>query len=248
MTVIQKLREMMKAEGTLHVALIDPDKQTPEEAADIARRMLEAGSNAVFIGGSTGVTNENLTSTTIAIKEATGLPVILFPGTPNALSKELDAVLFMSMMNSTDVNWIMGAQVYAAPILRQLGVETIPMGYVIVEPGMKVGEVGKADPIKRDDIKRAVAYAMTCEMMGMSLVYFEAGSGAPTPIPPEMIRAIKSSISIPLIIGGGIRTPEAAAAAREAGADIVVTGTLLEQCHDDSKLKAVVAAARGVPQ
>ncbi|MDO5861355.1 MAG: geranylgeranylglyceryl/heptaprenylglyceryl phosphate synthase [Thermoplasmata archaeon] len=248
MTVMDRLREMMKEEGTLHVALIDPDKQTPEEAADIARRMLDAGSNAVFIGGSTGVTNENLTSTTIAIKEATGLPVILFPGTPNALSKELDAVLFMSMMNSTDVNWIMGAQVYAAPILRQLGVETIPMGYVIVEPGMKVGEVGKADPIKRDDIKRAVAYAMACEMMGMSLVYFEAGSGAPTPVPPEMIRAIKSSISIPLIIGGGIRTPEAAAAAREAGADIVVTGTLLEQCHDDSKLKAVVAAARGVPQ
>lgn len=245
MTVLQDLKDMMAAEGTLHVALIDPDKQDPEAAGEIARRMKAAGSNAIFIGGSTGVTDENLTSTTIAIKKASGLPVILFPGTPKALSKELDAILFMSMLNSTDLSWVMGAQVYAAPIIRRLGVEAISMGYVIVEPGMKVGEVGKADVVKRDDIPRAVAIAQACEMLGMSIVYFEAGSGADRPVPPEMIAAVKQAISIPLIIGGGIRTPEAAAAAREAGADIVVTGTLLEQCDDCSVLNAVVAAAKG---
>ena len=245
MTVMQNLRDMIAKEGTLHMALIDPDKQSPEDAGKIVARMLEAGTDAVLIGGSTGVTNENLSSTTLAIKEASGLPVIHFPGSASALSKDVDAILFMSMLNSTDVNWIIGAQVYAAPILKKMGIETIPMGYVIVEPGMKVGEVGKADCIKRDDIKRAVSYALACQMLGMDMVYFEAGSGADRPVPPEMIRAIKEAIDIPLIIGGGIRTPEAAAAAREAGADIIVTGTLLEQCSDGSKLKAVVSAAKG---
>ncbi len=245
MTVMQNLRDMIAKEGTLHMALIDPDKQSPEDAGKIAARMLEAGTDAVLIGGSTGVTNENLSSTTLAIKEASGLPVIHFPGSASALSKDVDAILFMSMLNSTDVNWIIGAQVYAAPILKKMGIETIPMGYVIVEPGMKVGEVGKADCIKRDDIKRAVSYALACQMLGMDMAYFEAGSGADRPVPPEMISAIKEAIDIPLIIGGGIRTPEAAAAAREAGADIIVTGTLLEQCSDGSKLKAVVSAAKG---
>ena len=151
----------------------------------------------------------------------------------------------MSMMNSKNLDMVIGAQVYAAPLVKKLGIETIPMGYVIVEPGMKVGQVGQADLIKRDDIPRACAYAMAAEMLGMEMVYFEAGSGADVPVPPEMIRAIKQSISIPLIIGGGIRTPEAAKAAREAGADIIVTGTLLEQCQDGSVLKAVVSAAKG---
>lgn len=247
MTVIENLRDMM-TKGTLHMALIDPDKQSPEEAGMIAERMLEAGTDAVLIGGSTGVTAENLASTTRAIKEATGLPVILFPGNADALSNEIDALLFMSMMNSSDLLWVNRAQVYAAPIVKRLGIETIPMGYIVVEPGMKVGQVGKADLIKRDDVDRAVAYALACEMFGMSLVYLEAGSGADRPVPPEMIRAVKSAVNIPLIVGGGIRTPEAAAAAREAGADVVVTGTLLEQCKDGSILSAVVAAAKGASQ
>lgn len=245
MTVMDNLREMMAARGTLHMALIDPDKQTPEQAGEIAKRMLAAGSDAVLIGGSTGVTSENLSSTAKAIKSSSGLPVIHFPGSAEALSNDVDALLFMSMLNSTDVKWLIGAQVFAAPYIKKLGIETIPMGYVIVEPGMKVGEVGKADPVKRDDINRAVSYALACQMYGMSMVYFEAGSGADRPVPPEMIRAVKDAIDIPLIIGGGIRTPEAARVAHDAGADIVVTGTLLEQCTDDSKLKAVVAAAKG---
>ena len=246
MTVMQNLRDMMAERGTLHMALIDPDKQSPEKAAEIAKKMLAAGSDAVLIGGSTGVTSENLSATAKAIKEATGLMVILFPGSAEALSTDIDALLYMSMLNSTDLRFVIGAQVYAAPIVKKLGIETIPMGYVIVEPGMKVGEVGKAIPVKKDDLKTAVAYALTTQMLGMDLVYFEAGSGADTPVSPDMIRAVKNAVDIPVIIGGGIRTPEAAAAACEAGADIIVTGTLLEQCSDDAKLKAVVAAAKGV--
>ena len=245
MTVKQYLLDRM-SEGTLHIALLDPDKQPAEKAGEMARHMKEAGTDAIFIGGSTGVTAQNLSETAVAIKEASGLPAILFPGNAEAISPDIDALLFMSMMNSSKLDWVMGAQVYAAPYIRKLGIETIPMGYIVVEPGMKVGEVGKAMLVKRDDVKTAVSYALACEMFGMELAYLEPGSGAGQPVPPEMIRAVKEAISIPLIVGGGIRTPEAAAAAREAGADIIVTGTLIEQCDDLDKLKAVVKAAKGI--
>lgn len=244
MTVKQYLLDRI-SEGTLHVALLDPDKQPAAQAGELAKRMKEAGTDAVFIGGSTGVTSQNLSDTAKAIKEMSGLPTIHFPGNAEALSADVDALLFMSMMNSTDVKWLMGAQVYAAPFIKKLGIETIPMGYIIVEPGMKVGEVGKAKPIKHEEVEKAVAYAIACEMYGMELVYLEAGSGADRPVPPEMISAVKKAVSIPLIVGGGIRTPEAAETARKAGADIIVTGTLIEQCDDDTKLRAVVKASKG---
>lgn len=227
------------------MALIDPDKQPPEVAGEIARRMRDAGTDAVMIGGSTGVTSENLGKTARAIKECSGLPTIYFPGGYEAMSPEVDSIFFMSLMNSTDLKWVIGAQVYAAPYIKKLNIETLPMGYIIIEPGMKVGEVGKADPIKHDEIDKAVSYALACQMYGMDFAYLEAGSGAGTPVPPEMISAVKAAIDIPLIIGGGIRTPEAAEAARKAGADIIVTGTFIEQCDDNERLKAVVKAAKG---
>lgn len=245
MTVYQDLLDMM-SKGTLHMALIDPDKQSPEAAGEIAARIKEAGTDAVLIGGSTGITGEKIAATAEAIRKASGLPVIHFPGGPKELSPAVDALLFMTMMNSRNPLLITGMQAYAAPVVKKMGIEAIPMGYLIVEPGMKVGEVGQADLIKRDDIERAVGYAMAAEMLGLKIVYFEAGSGADRPVDPRMISAIKQHISIPLIIGGGVRTPEAAAAAREAGADIIITGTLLEQCDDLSRLKAVVAAAKGI--
>ncbi len=246
MNVMETILEKVKTEGTLHMALLDPDKQEPEVAGQIAARMREAGTDGVLIGGSTGVTAENLTATTLAIRESSGLPVIHFPGGPHELSPAVDAILFMSMVNSANTDMIIGFHAFAAPIVKKLDIEAISMGYIIVEPGMKVGEVGQAKCVKRDDVPRAVGYAMACEMLGMKMVYLEAGSGAGEPVPPEMITAVKKSISVPLIVGGGIRTPEAAKAAREAGADIIITGTLLEQCNDSSVLKSVVAAAKGI--
>ena len=245
MTVIENILDMI-SKGPIHVALIDPDKQSPEAAGEIAKQMKEAGTDVIFVGGSTGVTNENLSETSKAIRAATGLPIILFPGSGSAVTRDVDALLFMTVMNSTDLTWVNRAQVKAAPYVKMLGIETIPMGYIVVEPGMKVGEVSKADTIKHDEIEKAVSYALACQFFGMPLVYLEAGSGADRPVPPAMIAAVKKAISIPLIVGGGIRTPEAAEAARKAGADIIVTGTLIEQCKDDSKLRAVVKASKGI--
>jgi phosphoglycerol geranylgeranyltransferase len=243
-TVKEYLISRMK-EGTVHLALLDPDKQDGREAGAIAKKMKEAGSDAIMIGGSTGVTSENLGETARSIKEESGLPTIHFPGGPGALSKDVDSIFFMSMVNSSDPFWIIRAQAGASIPVKKLGIETISLGYIIVEPGMKVGEVGKADPIKHNEIDKAVGYALACEMYGMDFVYLEAGSGADRPVPPEMISAVKGSISIPLIVGGGIRTPEAARAAVLAGADAIVTGTFIERCSDDSMLRSVVNASKG---
>ncbi len=245
MTVKEYLLEKMK-NGTLHLALLDPDKQSSEEAGELAYKIKQAGTDAVMIGGSTGVTSENLGDTAVAIKEKSKLPTIYFPGGPNAMSDKVDSIFFMSMVNSTDPFYIMGAQCKTSLYIKKLGIECISMGYIIIEPGMKVGEVGKADVIKRDDVKGAIGAALACEMMGMDFVYLEAGSGADRPVPPEMIAAVKETISVPLIVGGGIRTPEAAEAARLAGANAIVTGTFLERCDDDSVLKAVVSASKGI--
>ncbi len=245
MTVKDFILEGVK-KGTMHMTLLDPDKQTPAEAATIAMHCKNAGTDAIMIGGSTGITTENVDATAVAIKEATGLPIIYFPAGPHALSTKCDAIYFMSMINSTDVKWVMGAQTYASRIIKKIGIESISMGYIIIEPGMKVGEVGKAKLIKRDDIDGAIGAALGAQMLGMSLVYLEAGSGADVPVSPEMITAVKNELEVPLIIGGGINTPEKASAAREAGADIIVTGTFIENCHDDNILKSVIAAAKGI--
>ncbi len=244
MAVKEYLINKMK-EGTIHLALLDPDKQDSREAGAIAKRMRDAGTDAIMIGGSTGVTNENLGATAVSIKESSGLPTIHFPGGPGAISKYVDSIFFMSMVNSVDPFWIMNAQAGAAAYIKKLGIETISLGYIIVEPGMKVGEVGKADAIKHNEIDRAVGYAIACELFGMDLVYLEAGSGADKPVPPEMVSAVKKAISIPLLVGGGIRTPEAAKAARTAGADAIVTGTFIERCSDDDTLRSVVEASKG---
>lgn len=244
MTVEQFILDSIK-KGTMHMTLIDPENQTPEEAAEIAQRLKDAGTDAIMIGGSTGITTENVDMTAVAIKKKTGLPTIYFPAGPHALSTQCDAIYFMSIVNSTDLTMVIGAHAYASPYIKKIGIEPLSMGYIIFEPGMTVGRVSKANLIKRDDVKSAVGYALACQYLGMKLVYLEAGSGATEPVPPEIIAAVKHEISVPLIVGGGINTPEKAAAARAAGADIIVTGTFVEKESDDSKIKAVMKAIKG---
>jgi phosphoglycerol geranylgeranyltransferase len=156
------------------------------------------------------------------------------------MARNCDAIYFMSMLNSKNIKNITGEQWRGAPIIRKLGLETLSMGYVIVEPGMKVGEVGEADLVKRTDIARAVGYAMATEMFGMDMLYLEAGSGAPDPVPPEMVRSVRKSVKIPLLVGGGVNTPEKALQVTSAGADIVVTGTLVENGDFEGLLRSVI--------
>lgn len=227
------------AKGTMHMTLLDPAKQAPEAAAAIAKKAQEFGTDAIMVGGSTDVNQENLDATVKAIKAVCTLPVIYFPSGAHAISPYSDAIYFMSMLNSRNVKMVVGEQVAGSLIVKHLGLEPIPMGYIIVAPGMKVGEIGQATPIPREDAKLACSYALAAEYMGMKLVYLEAGSGAPEPVPLEMIAAVRKTISVPLIIGGGIRKAEQAAAVAKAGASVIVTGTIAEN-DDLSSLKQII--------
>ena len=237
--ILQKLRE-----GKVHMTLIDPAAQKPEEAGERAFEATLAGTDAVMVGGSTGVTPEAADETCLQIKERTRLPLILFPGGAAALSRHADALYFMSLLNSRNVRYLVGEQRRATLLVKKWGLETIPMGYIIVAPGMRAAEVGEADVVSREVPREAVEYALAAEYFGMRLVYLEAGSGAPAPVPTAVITAVKEHLAIPLVVGGGIRTPEAARAVAEAGADIVVTGTVMEETRDPALLARIVEAVK----
>ncbi len=242
MKVKEYLEERLSAEP-LHMTLIDPDNQSPEGAGTIAQDVDMLGTDAIMVGGSTGITQENLDETVLSIKKRTELPVIYFPSGAHAISGHCDAVYFMSMLNSRNIDHVIGEQVTGATAIRRLGLETISMGYLIVEPGMKVGEVGQADVLKRDDIEKAIAYGLATELFGMDLVYLEAGSGAPEPVSCPMIRAMKEALSIPLVVGGGIRKPEQASEIVGAGADIIVTGNVVED-NNSNMLRRIIEAIK----
>jgi len=224
----------------MHMTLIDPAKQSARASGEIAAKACKAGTDAIMVGGSTGVTQENLDETVGQIKRACKLPVIYFPSGANAISRKCDAIYFMSMLNSRNVRNVSGEHARGAPLIKKLGIEPISMGYVIVEPGMKVGEVGEAELVKRGDINTLIGYAIATEFFGMDLLYLEAGSGAPEPVPVLMVKAARESVDIPLVIGGGIVTPKQAADLAAAGADIIVTGTLVEHDDFEDRLKRII--------
>jgi len=204
------------------------------------------GTSAIMIGGSTDTPRQEVNRTVEEVKAAVGLPTILFPSGAEAVAPAADAIFFMSLMNSRSPRYLVREQKEAAPFLRKAGIEPIPMGYLVIEPGMRVGEVGEADLIGRDDPDEAVRYAMAAEFFGMAIVYLEAGSGAPEPVPTAMVAAVRHAVSILVCVGGGIRRPEQAAAVANAGADIIVTGTLIEGEEDvGAALAPVIAAAKG---
>jgi phosphoglycerol geranylgeranyltransferase len=222
------------------MTLIDPAKQSASASAEIAAKACRAGTDAIMVGGSTGVTQENLDETVGQIKRACKLPVIYFPSGANVISRKCDAIYFMSMLNSRNVRNVSGEHARGAPMIKKLGIEPISMGYVIVEPGMKVGEVGEAELVQRGDLNTLIGYAIATEFFGMDLLYLEAGSGAPEPVPVPMVKAARESVQIPLVVGGGIVTPKQAADLAAAGADIIVTGTLVENDDFEDRLKRII--------
>jgi phosphoglycerol geranylgeranyltransferase len=244
MKVAEYIKERLSGHRPLHMTLIDPAKQEPSRAAEIAAMAEKLGTDAVMVGGSTGVTQDNLDQTVLAIKRVCKIPVIYFPSGAHAISRYSDAIYFMSMLNSRNLKNVIREQVAAAPIVTKLGLEPISMGYIIVEPGMKVGEVGEADVVKRQDIPCAVAYCEAAQFMGMDLVYLEAGSGAPYPVPAAMVAEVKKTVKIPLVVGGGIREPEQARELRAAGADVIVTGTVVENGAFGKRLKGIIQAIK----
>jgi phosphoglycerol geranylgeranyltransferase len=217
------------AKGPIHFTLIDPDKSPGPRAAAIAQGAVSLGSDAVLLGGSTGISREVMGATAKAVRAAVQVPAIIFPQGPESLSGDADAVLFMSLLNSRSLDLVIRTHARAALAVRAMGLEPIPLGYLVIAPGMRVGEVGQVDPVERTDLEGATGYALAAEFLGMRYVYLEAGSGAPAPVPAPMVRAVRQAVSIPVVVGGGIRTATDARLLLDAGANVLVTGTITEE-------------------
>lgn len=210
--------------------LIDPDKAPIDNLVEVARSAEDQGAGATLIGGSFLVI-DSFDEVVRSIKSATSLPVVIFPGGHQQLSPHADGILFMSLLSGRNPQYLIGEQVRAAPLVRKMGLEAVPTAYLLIESGGMTSAqfVSNTHPIPRDKPMLVAAHAMAAELFGMKAVYLEAGSGAVSPVPSEVIAAVRKSIGIPIIAGGGITTPEQVVEAAKAGARAVVVGTAIEQ-------------------
>ncbi|VVC01010.1 Geranylgeranylglyceryl phosphate synthase [uncultured archaeon] len=224
------IKDGIATKGGLLFALIDPvDYKKPQDAISAGTQAGEGGADIVLIGGSMGAQGELLDSVAKGIKEKVSVPVVLFPGNISTLTKYADAVYFMSLLNSRNPYWISQAQMLAAPTVKRMGIEALPVGYIVIEPGGTVGFVGDAKLVPRDRPQIAAAMAMAAELSGFRLILTDSGSNPATGhMPLEMVSAVAKSISVPYIVGGGVRTPKEAGAVIAAGAGAVQVGTALE--------------------
>ena len=228
--VEQYLIDKIKEQGAIHLTLLDPEKVTGSTVRALAKAVNKSGSSGIMVGGSTAVSVYHIDEIITAMKKHTKLPIIIFPNDVAGISKEADAIFFMSLLNSMNPYYITHAQALGAPLVKRYGLEPIPLGYVIVGDGSAaVSFIGQVNPIPFDKPSLATIYGMAAQFMGMRFLYLEAGSGAERPVSPEMVAAVSGNIEIPLVVGGGIRSPRTARRIVKAGARIIVTGTLVEK-------------------
>jgi len=240
------LLEKIRTEGSIHITLIDPEKVSTSGASHIAENSKKSGTSAIMIGGSTFVSQVHLDEVVQSIKSSVDIPTILFPNNITGISSYADAIWFMSLLNSVDPYFLIGAQILGAPLVRKYGLEPISMGYIIVGDGGTAGIVGKAISVPYSKPELAAAHALAGQYLGMRFIYLEGGSGAANPVPAEMISVVKHLVDVPLIVGGGIKTKEQAIAAASAGADIIVTGNVTETTDAQQRISEIVTAIRGI--
>ena len=206
---------------------------------------MNSGSVGIMVGGSTIADNEQFSSFIKKIKNVCSLPVILFPNNLNGISKEADAIWFMSLLNSRNPYYITGAQMLGAPIIKKYNLETLSMAYLIIGEGGTAKFIGDANPIPNNKPELAVSYALAASYLGMKYLYLEAGSGVNDHVALDIISSVKKYVpQTTLIVGGGIRNGETAFDIIKNGADIVVTGSLLE--NPQQRLKNLTNIINGV--
>ena len=235
--VEEYLLKRIQEEGAIHITLIDPEEETSKSASILAYESEMCQSSAIMVGGTTFVSSTRLDAVVKAIKKRVKIPIILFPNNITGVSKYADAIWFMSLLNSSDPYFILGAQVLAAPLIKKFKLETIPLGYLIVGEGGAAGVIGRAFSIPYNKPELAVAHALAAKYLGMRFVYLEGGSGVSQPVPAQMVQMVKGIVDAPLIVGGGIRTGAQAKEIVIAGSDIIVTSTALEEENEKGSAK-----------
>lgn len=234
------------SKGAGYFVLIDPDKWQPEQITDVAAFAGDSGADAVLVGGSL-LFSASFDELVKVIKDQVDIPLIIFPGGTTQVSRYADAVFFLSLISGRNPTFLIGEQVRAAPAIKALEIEPISVGYMLIESGCTTSAefMSNTRPIPRNKPDIAKATALSAEFFGMKLVYLEAGSGAKQSVPDEMISQVRDYVSIPLIVGGGIRTPEEAARKVRAGASFVVTGNILEENGRSGLIKEFADAVHG---
>ena len=227
--IYQDILDSVSKQKKLLAVLIDPDKMKPEGLSGFMLKLNNSMATHIFVGGST--VEEYVTEKLVfEIKNHTDLPVIIFPGDVSQIAKSADALLFLSLISGRNPDYLIGKQVEAVSELRQKHLEVIPTGYLLIENGEEtsVQKVTETIPMPRDNVQSITDTAKAGELLGMKLIYLEAGSGALHSINENIISSVKQELNIPLIVGGGIKSKAQLDEAYHAGADIVVIGTAFE--------------------
>lgn len=227
--IYTEILQAKKANKKLLAILLDPDKITPESLQNTILKINQSPATHIFIGGSI-VTNNTIDQIILQLKQKTKLPILLFPGNPSQISNEAHGILFLSLLSGRNPDFLIEHQVKAAPILKKSNLEIISTGYILIDSGNKtaVASVSKTIPLPRHNAEIAVDTALAGEFLGNKLIYLEAGSGAKFSVPLETISLVSKNISVPLIVGGGIKDFDGIKEAFFAGADLVVIGTAFE--------------------
>jgi phosphoglycerol geranylgeranyltransferase len=234
--IYHSLTERKRSGKKSFAVLIDPDKVNDQSMEQLIQLSVDAKVDYFLVGGSLQL-----------IKRSCNIPTIIFPGSPSQVSKYADALLYLSLISGRNPELLIGQHVVSAPVVKKSGLEIMSTGYMVVDGGAPttVSYISNASPLPSDKNEIAVCTAMAGEMLGMKLIYMDAGSGAKRAIHESMIEKVAQSISIPLIIGGGIIEPEKAYINCKAGADVIVVGNAIEK--DTSLIKEMAAAVHSVP-
>lgn len=229
MPLFEQLLQVRENKGAGFFLLLDPDRVDTARLKDVSLASQSYGVDAI-LAGSSMVTATNFDARMAEIKRSTELPVLLFPGNSGQVSQHADGILFLSLISGRNPNFLIEEQVKGAPLIKSFGLEAIPTGYMLIESGKltSVQYVSGTLPIPREKTDIAMAHALAARYLGMKTVYLEAGSGAKQMVPEEMITAVAEYCDLPVIVGGGIKTPDDAARIVRAGASFVVIGTRLE--------------------
>jgi phosphoglycerol geranylgeranyltransferase len=240
-TVLAQMQQLRHTQRKGFAVLVDPDSVSAKQSATIAQLCNDSAVDFIFFGGSLMVSN-HVDECIQAIKAETSIPVVLFPGSPNQVSRYADALLYLSLVSGRNPDLLIGQHVVSAPIVRASGLEVMSTGYMVVDGGAPttVSYMSGSLPIPHDKNDIAVCTAMAAEMQGKQLIYMDAGSGAKRPISVEMIAKVRANIATPIIVGGGITDAEKAYQNCKHGADIIVVGNAIEK--DPNFIKEVSSA------
>lgn len=237
MSIYSTIKKGMEANKKFFAVLIDPDDADPEGIQHLLKLADQAYVDFFFIGGSL-ITKSNFSAVIQQIKKHTNVPAVIFPGSMFQIDNQADAILLLSLISGRNPDYLIGQHVQAAPLLKNSNLEVMSTGYMLIDGGntSTAQYISNTMPIPSGKNDIAASTAIAGELLGNQLIYLDAGSGATYPVPPDLISTVKTQVNLPLIVGGGIKTPKQLGEAFSAGADVAVIGNALEK--DPSLLKS----------